>query len=158
MYLEAESMIHPSITESAFTAGLDESILELPPHELIAAAKRFFTSTITSGHQEALRRESFEIKIERDETIDEYIKRHKEHRCRMIRFQVPGVADEASYVTTIIHGLSTRPSLQSQISSLQMMQFPTISALHLQLKQTAAIQDSLWSQRNRGRRGGRRGR
>lgn len=121
MCLEADSIIHPSITESAFTSGLSEDILELPPHALIQKVKDFCTSTITPSLQEALRHEANEIKIERDETIDDYIKRHKEHRRKMIRFQVPGVEHEASYVSTIIRGLSARPSLQSQISSLQLM-------------------------------------
>lgn len=76
----------------------------------------------------------------------------------MIRFQVPGSEHEAAYVRTVIRGLAARPSLQSQISSLQLMDYPTISPLHLKLRQVSSIHESLWNQRARGRRGGRCGR
>lgn len=133
MKLELEGVIEESIPKSAFIAGLSDSVVELPPHASVAAVKAFCARQVTPTMKDQLRQAADEIKIERDESLDDYIQRHCEHRLGMARLNVPG-SDEPSYVLTILRGLEDRPSLSSQVAWLQGMNFQTIFDLHMQLR------------------------
>lgn len=117
MKIELEGVIEESIPDSAFVAGLSESVTELPPDQAVAAVKAFCARQITPAMQATkvrnLRQEAEEIKIEKDESIDDYIHRHSEHRLGMVRLNVPG-SDEPSYVLTILRGLDLAPRGASQ--------------------------------------------
>lgn len=156
MTTELEGIIDESVPDTAYDAGLGEEVTDLPPHQAIAAIKDFCSKLITPAMKEMLRQEAEEIKIERDESIDDYIQRHNEHRRKMVKLEVSG-SSEPEYVLTILRGLESRPSLSSQIAWLQGMNFQSVFALHMQLKQTVPTQDRLWKsgRRARGRRGGR---
>lgn len=158
MQLEVQGIIEPSITESTFKGGLNEDVLDLPPNELIAAVKAFCDRSVHPSVHEQLRTEATNLTIDRDESIDDYIERHLELRRRMLRSKVPGMENETHYIPFIIKGLRTRPSMQQQTSSLLVSSHPDITTLHLTIRTIASNQEELWSQRGRGRRGGRRGR
>lgn len=158
MQLEAQGMIEPSITESTYKGGLSEDVLDLEPHELIASVKTFCDRSVHPSVHEQLRTEASNLTIDKDESIDDYVERHLDLRRRMLRSRVPGMEDETQYIPFIIKGLRTRPSMQQQTSSLLVSTHDTINSLHLTIRTIAANQEEIWSQRGRGRRGGRRGR
>ena len=156
---EILQVVKVSIPPEALIDGLSPSVLRLSTHNLLNAIQTFCTATYTVDSHENLRRQAQDATIDRNEAVDDYIKRHQKIRLSMLHYQVPGIQDERITVNHIVQGLRTRTTLRAHIQTIRVARHQTIRSLHMHLREISDDEDRFYSERQaKGRGRGGRGR
>ena len=108
--LEAEAdraacLLVASVAANSLHLRLSADWIHAEPHEMMAEVDRYFDSQNSPSNHEVLRRDAIEIEIGNQESVDEFLKRHTEHRMKMQVAKCPGIENEQVTVTYIIHAL-----------------------------------------------------